>query len=94
VHAHPARHRAKAPAHNNRRPAGSLNCQLALNSGGQERATIRQAGADDARRSRARQGPSERIEDPATVTVLDAILRDARAPPLRESADRERKPTA
>jgi hypothetical protein len=47
----------------------------------QERAAIRQAGADDARRSRARQGLPERIEDPAAVAVLAAILRDARAPP-------------
>ena len=48
----------------------------------QERATIRKAGADDARRSRARQGLPERIEDPAAVAVLAAILRDARAPPV------------
>ena len=33
----------------------------------QERAAIRQAGADDARRSRAGQGFPERIEDPAAV---------------------------
>jgi hypothetical protein len=46
----------------------------------QERAAIRQAGADDARRSRARQGLPERIEDPAAVAILAAILRDARAP--------------
>ena len=47
----------------------------------QERATIRQADADDARRSRAEHGFPERIEDPATVAVLAAILRDARTPP-------------
>ena len=46
-----------------------------------ERAAIRQAGADDARRSRARQGLPERIEDPAAVAVLAAILRDTPAPP-------------
>ncbi len=43
-----------------------------------ERAAIRQAGAEDARRSRARQGLPERIEDPAAVAVLAAILRDTR----------------
>jgi hypothetical protein len=46
----------------------------------QERAAIRQAGADDARRSRAEQGFPERIEDPAAVAVLAALLRAARAP--------------
>jgi len=46
-----------------------------------ERAAIRQAGADDARRSRARQGLPERIEDPAAVAVLAAILRDTPTPP-------------
>jgi len=46
----------------------------------QERAAIRQAGADDARRSRAEHGFPERIEDPAAVAVLAALLRDARGP--------------
>jgi hypothetical protein len=50
----------------------------------QERAAIRQAGADDARRSRAEQGFPERIEDPAAVAVLAALLRDARPPPRNE----------
>lgn len=45
----------------------------------QERAAIRQAGADDARRSRAEQGFPERIEDPAAVAALAALLRDAPA---------------
>jgi hypothetical protein len=40
-----------------------------------ERGAIRRAGAADAQRSRARQGPTERIEDPATVAVLVAITR-------------------
>jgi hypothetical protein len=57
----------------------------------QERAAIRQAGAEDARRSRARRGLPERIEDPAAIAVLVAIMRDARAPP---SESRERKPAA
>jgi len=47
----------------------------------QECKTIRQAGADDARRSRLEHGFPERIEDPATIAVLAGILRDARAPP-------------
>ena len=60
-----------------------------------ERAAIRQAGADDARRSRARQGLPERIEDPAAVAVLAAILRDTPAPPdPTESSSGERKPAA
>ena len=49
----------------------------------QERAAIRQAGADDARRSRTRQGLPERIEDPAAVAVLAAVLRDTSAPQHR-----------
>jgi hypothetical protein len=50
----------------------------------QERAAIRQADADEARRSRARQGLPERIEDPAAVAVLAAILCDARAAAKRK----------
>ncbi len=60
-----------------------------------ERAAIRQAGADDARRSRARQGLPERIEDPAAVAVIAAIMRDTPAPPSpSESSSHERKPAA
>jgi hypothetical protein len=46
----------------------------------EDRATIRQAGADDARRSRARQGLPERIEDPAAAAMLAAIMRDTPRP--------------
>ena len=46
----------------------------------QERAAIRQADADDARRSRAEHGFPARVEDPAAVAVLAALLRAARAP--------------
>ena len=60
----------------------------------QERAAIRQAGADDARRSRAEHGFPERIEDPAAVAVLAALLRDARAAPQNERTRREGKPAA
>ena len=40
----------------------------------QERATIRQAGAEDARRSRIANGLPERIEDSEAVATLAAIL--------------------
>jgi hypothetical protein len=60
----------------------------------QERAAIRQAGADDARRSRAGQGFPERIEDPAAVAVLAALLRDARPPPQNDRTRRTSKPAA
>jgi hypothetical protein len=61
----------------------------------EERAAIRQAGAEDARRSRTRQGLPERIEDPAAVAMLAAIMRDTPAPPtLSEGSSHERKPAA
>jgi hypothetical protein len=50
----------------------------------QEHAAIRQVGADDARRSRARQGLPERIEEPAAAASA-ALLRTATA---RESKER------
>jgi hypothetical protein len=40
---------------------------------------IRRAGAQDARRSRLRQGLTERIEDPAAVAVLAELLRTTRS---------------
>jgi len=59
----------------------------------EERAAIRQAGAEDTRRSRIRQGLPERIEDPAAVTLLAALLRTAPEP--KESSGRhERNPAA
>jgi len=60
----------------------------------QERAAIRQAGAEDARRSRAKHGFPERIEDPAAVAVLAALLRAARPPPQNERTRRKGKPAA
>jgi hypothetical protein len=60
----------------------------------QERVAIRQAGADDARRSRAEHGFPERIEDPAAVAVLAALLRDARAQPRNERGRRTSTPAA
>lgn len=56
----------------------------------EERESIRQAGADDARRSRVEHGFPERVEDPAAVARLAAILRDIPAPrPLGEPTSRE-----
>ena len=46
----------------------------------EELEAIRQAGAEDARRSRTEHGLPERIEDAAAVAVLAAILRDIPAP--------------
>jgi hypothetical protein len=59
-----------------------------------ERAAIRQAGADDARRSRAGQGFPERIEDPAAVALLAALLGDVRPPPRGETGRRATRPAA
>ena len=60
----------------------------------QERAAIRQAGADDARRSRAGQGFPERIEDPAAVALLAALVREARPPPRTGTGRRTTSPAA
>jgi hypothetical protein len=60
----------------------------------QERAAIRQAGADDARRSRAEQGFPERIEDPAAVALLATLLGDARPPPRNQTGRRTTRPAA
>jgi hypothetical protein len=46
----------------------------------EDRAAVRQAGAEDALRSREQQGPPERIEDAAAVPVLAAILCDTPIP--------------
>ena len=43
----------------------------------EERAVIRNAGMEDARRSRLRQGLPEQIEDPAAIAILAALLRTA-----------------
>ncbi len=60
----------------------------------EERMAIRKAGAQGARRSRLRQGLPERIEDPAAIAVLAALLRTTRSTRDEESASDERKPAA
>jgi len=59
----------------------------------EEREAIREAGAEDARRPRVEHGLPERIEDPAAVAMLAAILGDIPAPrPPSESTSHERNP--
>lgn len=58
----------------------------------EERAAIRNAGREDARRSRLRQGLPERIEDPAAIAILAALLRTA--PSTSQTADRPSDPAA
>ena len=41
----------------------------------EERAKVRKAGAEDARRSRIEQGLPERIEDATAIAILAALLR-------------------
>jgi len=57
-----------------------------------ERAAIRNAGAEYARRSRVRQGLPARIDDPAVIAVLAELLRTARS--RSPHASHERKPAA
>ena len=92
---------ARAQARTARPPAAGQADGTSTPGGGarqalsdQERTAIRQAGADDARRSRAEHGFPERIEDPAAVAVLAALLRDARAVPQNERGRRTTKPAA
>ena len=60
----------------------------------EERALIRRAGAEDARRSRLRQGLPERIEDPAAIAVLAALLHTARSTRTQESTSDDNHPAA
>jgi hypothetical protein len=55
----------------------------------EERAAIRRAGAEDARRSRLKQGLPERVEDPAAIAVLAALLRTGRSTSNHESTSDE-----
>lgn len=59
----------------------------------EERMAIRKAGAQGARRSRLRQGLPERIEDPAAIALLAALLRPVCSTPDKEASD-GRKPAA
>jgi hypothetical protein len=60
----------------------------------EERMAIRKAGAQGARRSRLRQGLPERIEDPAAIALLAALLRTPRSTRDKESTSDGRKPAA
>ena len=60
----------------------------------EERAKVRRAGAEDARRSRIEQGLPERVEDTTAIAILAALLRAARPPPESEIAGQEEKPAA
>jgi hypothetical protein len=53
----------------------------------EERMAIRKAGAQGARRSRLRQGLPERIEDPAAIALLAALLRTTRSTHEERSSD-------
>ena len=59
-----------------------------------ERETIRKAGAEDARRSRIANGLPERIEDPAAVAALAAILRRPPGESTSHERNRRHKPKA
>ena len=60
----------------------------------EERAAIRRIGAEDARRSRLRQGLPERVEDPAAIAVLAALLRTTRGTSNQESTGDDTQPAA
>jgi hypothetical protein len=55
---------------------------------------IRRVGAQDACRSRLRQGLPERIEDPAAIAVLAALLRTTRSTRTEESTSDDNQPAA
>jgi hypothetical protein len=59
-----------------------------------ERAAIRIAGAQAARRSRIAQGLPEWVEDPVGVAILARLLRTARSTRCKTSASDEGKPAA
>jgi hypothetical protein len=91
----PARASARKRANRDdetRRETSTARVQRTMSD--EERAKVRRAGAEDARRSRKRQGLPERIEDPAAIAVLAALLRTARKPPATEAASDRGKPAA
>jgi hypothetical protein len=74
---------------NTQRPAPAPQPALSKD----ERDAVREAGAEDARRSRVEHGFPERIEDPAAVARLAAILRSIPAPrPPSERTSDETNP--
>jgi hypothetical protein len=60
----------------------------------EQRAKARAAGAEDARRSRIRQGLPERIEDPAAIAILAALLRTEKLRKPEAGSNHDRKPSA
>jgi hypothetical protein len=82
---HAASSRRGGEARRHYPPPGDPGRPAAVPMSAEERTAIRNVGAEDARRSRARQGLPERIEDPAAVAVLAALLRAASASEPKES---------
>jgi hypothetical protein len=66
---------ARASARNARTRTAGRTDGTSAPRGIPDRETIREAGAEDARRSRIENGLPERVEDPAAVAALAAILR-------------------
>jgi hypothetical protein len=81
---------ARASARNARTRTAGRTDGTSTHRGIPDRETIREAGAEDARRSRIANGLPERIEDPVAVAALAAILRR----PPSESNSHERNPAA
>jgi len=79
---------ARASARNARTQTTGRTDGTSTDRGIPARETIRKAGAEDARRSRTANGLPERIEDPAAVAELAAMLRR----PPSESTSHERNP--
>lgn len=60
----------------------------------EERAAIRNAGLEDAHRSRLRQRLPERIEDPAAIAILAALLRTTPSTRIQEITGCHSNPAA
>jgi hypothetical protein len=72
----------------NRKADGKGKSRARVPLSEEERARIRKAGMEDARRSRKRQGLPERIEDTVAVAILAALLRSTQATKTnRETSD-------
>ena len=81
---------ARASARNARTRTAGRTDGTSTHRGIPDRETIREAGAEDARRSRIENGLPERIEDPTAVATLAAMLRR----PLSEGTSHERNSAA